>query len=122
MYDNIGKKIKLLTKIVTIALICLCVIAFFVFTFTTDDIRSCESGFLGIFCLFVLPLFIWAGSFYAYGFGELIDKVCDLGNKSSDCSNAKADVADDKEKEQKLRSLLERGLISEEEYRDIISK
>ena len=116
MYDNIGKKIKLLTKIVTVIVICGCAIAVILFAAMTDD------GLWALLYCGGASIFILVSSFFAYGFGELIEKVCDLESKFSSCSKAEADVKDDKEKEQKLRSLLERGLISEEDYRDRISK
>lgn len=116
MYDNIGEKIKALTKIMTVIAICGCAIAFIVIAATDGN------GLWAFLYCGGASLLIFLSSFFAYGFGELIDKVCDIENKFTSYSKTGAEVKDDKEKEQKLHSLLERGLISEEEYRNMISK
>ena len=70
MYSNIGKKIKTVTKVVTLGSIILSVIAGAVF---------CALGnLLGCVLIFLVPLFIWINSFFAYAFGELVDKVSSI--------------------------------------------
>ena len=66
MYDNIGKKIKTLTKIVTIVLSVASIIA---------AIASIVGGVLWGLIFFFMPILFWISSFFMYGFGELIDKV-----------------------------------------------
>lgn len=125
MYDNIGKKIKTLTKVVTIILICCCFIGFII----AGARASGEGAVIGILLGAVASLLIWVSSFFMYAFGELVDKVCDIEvntrGSGSVCSKNEERVDADgtnSERNKKLRVLLEKGLISEEEYHDIISK
>ena len=71
MYNDIGKKIKTLTKFVTWIGIAISII-----------IGACCLAIgkilLGIDFLFVVPSLLYLSSFFMYGFGELIDKVCDI--------------------------------------------
>ena len=75
MYKNIGKKIKLLAKTTFFVEAIGAAIggAFFMATAGAQDIL-----FLG-FLLFLLgPVLAWVSSWMLYGFGELIDKACDI--------------------------------------------
>lgn len=125
MYDNIGKKIKTLTKVVTIVLICGCFIGFIIAGASAGN--GGEGAAIGILLGAVSSLLIWVSSFFAYAFGELVDKVCDIevnirGSGSVDSKTEDKEDESNSERNQKLRVLLEKGLISEEEYRDIISE
>ena len=125
MYDNIGKKIKTLTKVVTIVLICGCFIGFIIASASAGN--GGEGAAIGILLGAASSLLIWVSSFFAYAFGELVDKVCDIeintrGSGSVDSRTEDKEDDSNSERNQKLRVLLEKGLISEEEYRDIISE
>ena len=74
MYDNIGKKIKLVTQILTGVAIVSC----FVICFLLALHSSVENIAKYLLAAPISAVIIWVSSFYMYGFGELIDKVCDI--------------------------------------------
>ena len=68
MFDNIGKKIKMLARIGTWIGIVSSVICFIVFVSIDDDL------FLIGLCVALLgPLLSWISSFVLYGFGQLVE-------------------------------------------------
>lgn len=73
MYNEIGKKIKTLAKVLTVLGIVASVIYGIV-------ILSFEQNW-GIIYILIMPFLIWASSFVLYGFGELIEKVCNIEKK-----------------------------------------
>ena len=71
MYDNIGKKIKMLAKASFIVeAIAAIVVGLIIWIDTTDWWYA-----LIVFCG---PIVAWVSSWLLYGFGELIDKVSDI--------------------------------------------
>ena len=73
MFNNIGKKIKGLAKTI----------------FTIETVLAILGGLIccslyeslilvGLLIMVVVPLLAWIGSLLLYGFGELIDKTCDI--------------------------------------------
>lgn len=112
MYDNIGKKIKVLTKIATIISIVAVIIVGLVLV---EDNPA-----LGLVLIFPCPVLCWASSFFMYGFGELVDKVTAGETKPDKDTNTIKVLLNRKNKA--LSQLYDEDLISEEEYRDNISK
>lgn len=81
MFDNIGKKIKSLAKVLCwIGIIAYVIIAIILFILSEEvfwrEPELCIT--LGFIFLIVGPLMSWINSFFMYGFGELIDKTCDI--------------------------------------------
>ena len=134
MYDNIGKKIKTLTKIVTIVLSVASIIV---------AIASIVGGVLWGLIFFFMPILFWISSFFMYAFGELVDKVCDIEarvrnveckreiqgkeDRGQKLERSATDINYYQLKEKNIRlakieELRDQGLISEEEYCEIISK
>lgn len=77
----------------------------------------------GVILLFVCPLISWISSFFMYGFGELIDKTCDIERNTR--SGERKSVAQTKietERIDKIEKLRSQGLITEEEYREAIAR
>ena len=70
MYDKIGGKIKTLTKVLTI----LGIVASVIYGIVLLSLGQVW----GIIHILIMPFLIWAGSFVLYGFGELIEKVCNI--------------------------------------------
>ena len=117
-YENIGRKIKGVAIFTVFINALLSIIALFYFL-SEDDYPT------------LVPLLIMLGiliggfilSWLIYGFGEIVDKLCDIerntrnGNNKSETQD-KADIA----KKEKLENLRAKGLISEEEYQEILSK
>lgn len=77
MFENIGKKIKSLANILCWVGIIAYVIAAIVMISTDEYLIG--TGFL---LLIVGPLMSWVGSLFIYGFGELIDKTCDIAENT----------------------------------------
>lgn len=75
MFTNIGKKIKMLAKI--ICWVGIIVSAIWGLIFMLDS----YSFFAGLFVAAVGALSSWVGSFLLYGFGELIDKTSEIASK-----------------------------------------
>ena len=73
MYDNIGGKIKGLAKIVFIVEAIAAAITGIALMASDED-----RILIGLLVMVVGPLVAWVSSWLLYGFGELIDKTCDI--------------------------------------------
>lgn len=133
MYDKIGGKIKTLTKALTILVIVASVIY--------GIVLLSLGQVWGIIYILIMPFLIWASSFVLYGFGELIEKVCNIeknirkGSSKTDTETEQKDNDEDCEKKEdddgdeyntyneriaKIEELRDQGLITEEEYITLI--
>lgn len=116
MYDNIGKKIKSIAKTVAIVLTCCFAVVFI--------IAASRSGGWGVLVQLIyggiLIFIVWVGSFFMYAFGEFIEKMSDIERNTRVLATKIETPVKDLhiEKMQKLRSMLDQGLISEEEYKE----
>ncbi len=123
MFENIGKKIKNLASILCwVGIIAYMIIALIMIAVGADEYEN-NLVIFGIILLFVGPLMAWISSFFMYGFGELIDKACDIERntrKNGIMSDAQAKT--DSERISKIEKLRSQGLITEEEYQQAISK
>ncbi len=109
MYDNIGDKIKILAKVVFWIEAITAVICGLGFAGMTNGM----SLLIGLGIALVALIFSW----FLYGFGEIIDKLCAIERNTRSNSNKtvfKPTVSPNKIN--KLDKLLEQGLITEEEY------
>ena len=75
MFDNIGGKIKALAKVLCWIGIVLFVISGIV---TMLQEQSDQAVLAGILTIIVGCLLSWIGSFFAYGFGQLIENTDEL--------------------------------------------
>ncbi len=78
MYDNIGSKIKGLAKAIFIVEAIAIVIAGIVIMFADEDLIP-----IGFLMLILGPIVAWVFSCLLYGFGELIDKACDIARNTN---------------------------------------
>jgi hypothetical protein len=134
VYENIGKKIKVLAQVIFILESIAAVITGIVLWI---DI---EEGWCAI-VLFGGPVVAWISSWLLYGFGELIDKVCDIERntrgvtiksnshvhtptQSNTPEQAKPEKATmtKEERNANFDRLLAQGLITEDEYKMAISR
>lgn len=129
MFNNIGKKIKVLALI------------FFILEVTAIEISSLvlmaegydEEIVMGIFLMFLGPVVAWVSSWFLYGYGELIAKTAETEKNTraiyaeiarirtavapaKPATAAKADNA----RNSNLEKLRAEGLITEEEYKAAI--
>ena len=93
MYNNIGKKIKMLAKVICwIGIIASVIFGLFMIAVGSQTYYGggaiVVSGFI---IMIVGSLFSWIGSFFTYGFGELIDKTCEIEKKMGNCGAKRAD-------------------------------
>ncbi len=76
MFDNIGKKIQTMAKVMTVIGM---IISFIIGFFVWDAFQAGTVGWAVLGCLFSLLctgfgcLISWIGSFFIYGFGQLIE-------------------------------------------------
>lgn len=123
MFKDIGKKIKGLASIICwVGIIGYVLAAFIMFGVTA---YTHEGGFAaaGALLLIIGPLSAWVGSFFMYGFGELIDKTAEIARNTAptnkdECTQPQTH----NQRVEELGSLLRQNLITEEEYRQAISK
>ena len=83
MFENIGSKIKILAKVI-------CWIGISISILVAIVLLASETVGGGLLTLIFGCLASWVGSFFTYGFGELIEKVTAIEknmNKSKDYNN-----------------------------------
>lgn len=85
MYENIGGKIKGLAKATFIVEAIAAVITGIILMVDNDDMIP-----FGLVLLIVGPAIAWASSWLLYGFGELIDKVCEIAKNTKTLRNTSA--------------------------------
>ena len=82
MYDNIGGKIKGLAKAVFIVEAIAAVITGIALMAIDEDLIL-----FGILTLILGPVIAWVSSWLLYGFGELIDRVCEIAKNTRTSRN-----------------------------------
>lgn len=126
MFDNIGKKIKTLANVLCwVGIVASVITAIIMFIMVEEGPYRTEGLYMGLGFAFLIggPLSSWVSSFFMYGFGELIDKACDIERNTR--SGERKSVAQTKietERIDKIEKLRSQGLITEEEYQQAISK
>ena len=69
------------------------------------------------------PFVAWVFSWLLYGYGELIEKTCEIArNTQGGERKSEAQSKVDSERINKIERLRSQGLITEEEYQQAISK
>ncbi len=123
MFDNIGSKIKNLTKICCWILIVIGVIGGLVLLIMGADWGDTLMIVLGLAAMILLPFFAWVGSFLLYGFGELIENSQIIAGNTQG-TNTKSSVQRNAEtaRNSKLENLRAQGLITEAEYQNALKK
>lgn len=117
MYDNIGGKIKGLTKWV-------CIIGSIIMAISGIVCMGQGEDFIpvGILLLILGPVLCWISSWILYGFGELIEKISNIERAMSENGKSQVQANSDSKRRESLEKMRASGLISEEEYRQAISK
>lgn len=94
MFKDIGSKIKALARAICVLGIGLSVVAGLILIVNGATYNTALVG-TGFLILFAGSLASWIGSFFAYGFGELIENttvIAELAAKADAEKNATADV------------------------------
>ena len=84
MFDNIGKKIKILSKTISICMMILFIICGFFYIIIIP-----EQWYVGLLIIILGCLFSWIGSFFIYGFGELVENSAIIAGKQKLDTNNK---------------------------------
>lgn len=87
MYDNIGSKIKTLAKVVFVIMAILSVILGIVVAATAVEDYNEEKAPLGLLIAGIGILLSWVGTFFLYGFGQLIENSDILVREAKKQSN-----------------------------------
>ena len=117
MYDNIGAKIKSLAKVVFAVLAIL--------SFLSGVLSLRANFLLGLFWMIGGPFLAWVSSWITYGFGEIVEKICSM---ESQMRASKPSAETDSESgavlkgESQLERLFKEGLITEQEYKELLDK
>lgn len=142
MFNNIGRKIKILAEIITIiGIILSCILGISLFGLLGET----ELWFLGIITIAVGILFSWLTTLLLYGFGQLVENTsmlvklqsktidsrketenigeCIITDSASSVFSAPSNHITPTIKDKNVIERWKRdGLISEEEYNDLIKK
>lgn len=98
MFDNIGRKIRMLAKV----LMWIGIIAFAIYGIVMFTEEKVLAGFL---IIVIGALYSWVSSFVLYGFGQLVEN-----------SDIEAEKNNNNAKSATLEKWRKEGLITEEEY------
>ena len=115
MFENIGSKIKALAKVICWVGIIISLIAGIVMLASGGDVGS---G-VGLVVIIVGCFGSWIGSFFTYGFGELIEKTTEIAENTKSLNSANVGADDKLELLEKWKA---QGLIEEDEYLEQKSK
>lgn len=112
MFDNIGSKIKMLAKVICWVGIIMSCLSGLIILINGDD-----GAGVGLVIMIVGSLTSWVCSFFAYGFGELIDKTTEVAaNTKKMAMNPPTQPSTTEDKLATLEKWRAQGLITEEEY------
>lgn len=117
MFSNISSKIKTLAQVICWIGIMGSIIGGIVLIAEDDDFMV-----VGLAVMIVGSLFSWIGSFFAYGFGELIEKASAIERHTRGGEQkSEVQVIADTKRMDKLERLRAQGLITEEEYQQAVA-
>ncbi len=123
IYDDVGAQIKGLAKVLFVLEVIASAIAAITFLVGAMDSYGSEAEVISfIVVLIVGPLAAWVTNIPLYGFGELIEKATKIEYNTKTKANRNATNSVDKERISKLENLLEKGLITEQEYKNEIMR
>ena len=117
MYNNIGKKIKMLAKVIFFVEAIAAIFGGISVIGLDEDLAV-----VGILIMIVGSVFAWVSSWLLYGFGEIIDKLSDIEQNTRTGVKSYTPVSDGVDRLSKIEKLRSEGLITEEEYRQSLSK
>ena len=118
MFSNIGSKIKALAAVFCgVGMLVSFVVAVSIWS-KASQYHDDESAMVGLGVLVIGCLASWIGSFYAYGFGQLIVHLKNIDEKLNGTGTpSKAET-----RPSPTKQWLDEDLISEEEYNKIIGR
>lgn len=122
MYSNIGKKLKTLAMVIGIIEAVAAVVTGMVLFVEGLDYDE-ELIPVALLIMFIGPALAWISTWVLYGFGELVDKTCDIArNTRPGTVKSETQTKIDLERLSQIERLRAQGLITEEEYRRAVLK
>ncbi len=128
MFKNIGKKIKTLAKIIFWLIMLIGISLAIILFVMAGSAQPWEENaitvyiILGIFSIVISFITAIFSSYFMYGFGELIDKTCDIEKNTRGAHpHMKESTKLNPSRNEKLDNLLAQGLITEEEYQNALA-
>lgn len=105
MFNNIGKKIKTVTVVLLVILCVAC--------FVSGIVICVVIGVWGLYLAFLCPIALLISSFFAYGFGELIENTTKIKNTlqkdgSDKQTEAENDIEEDVDIEENIYAKINR--------------
>ncbi len=113
MYENIGKKIKGLSKTIAIIEAILAAGIGTGIMFADDDTIGA-----GVLVVVIGCLAAWVSSWMLYGFGEIIDKLSSIEQHTRTEAQNNVNL----KRQSEIERLYSQGMITEEEYKNAVSK
>ena len=114
MFENIGKKIKGLTKTIFYIGCAIPIVVGIILMAMEEDLLL-----VGLLVMVVGVFLSWISVWLLYGYGELIDKVCDIERNTRLADDSPEAISN---KTDKFKDLLSQGLITQEDYEQLIQK
>lgn len=115
MYNNIGGKIKDLTKIIAIIEAGIAISIGLMMMFADDD-----TFVFGIIIIVVGCITAWISSWFLYGFGEIVENTSIIArNTGAICG--KENAVSNVNRQSELYQLYSKGVITAEEYQKALS-
>ena len=117
MFHNVGKKIKVLAQVMFYIMLVGAVIGGVALISSDDELVPVALGVIAGGALFA-----WIGSVFIYGFGELIDKTAAIERNTRAEGKSEYEVRVTSQRNDQIDRLRSMGLISEEEYLNLITR
>ena len=121
LFSNIAGKIKGLAKFIFVSDLILSILAAILLISSNDNMAP-----IGIAFILLGPVVALVSAWLIYGFGELIEHAANTDHNTKNAAYADtaptAEAIATQKRVEKLQALREKGLISAEEYNDLINK
>ena len=123
-FDNVGEKIKSLTKwSCWITVLLIWIAAPFAFIVLVVDDWTADLCWIPLVAAVVGPIIVWIGSWTMYAFGEMVQGISNIDNNTLK-GDKKSSVQRNSENKKisKLEELRAKGLITEDEYNSAVNQ
>ena len=122
MFDNVGNRIKVLSKVIFWVYLVISIILGIVLIVGgfESDYDSSALSFRGLTLIITGPIVGWIIGLLMYGFGELIEKTSYIERSVRTNNKSDTELQVEYFRIIKLNKLRQKGIISEEEYQNAV--
>lgn len=122
MFDNVGNRIKVLSKVIFWVYLVISIILGIVLIVGgfESDYDSSALSFRGLTLIITGPIVGWIIGLLMYGFGELIEKTSYIERSVRTNNKSDTELQVEYFRIIKLNKLRKKGIISEEEYQNAV--